>query len=454
MRRQLGIAACFSGVLLMGALSSARQTQNGNAEPGKHWVSTWAASQQMVRTAPAAGRGTSAPQSGAQGATTPINVPPGRQPVPFGEPLVQPDRPEGLIPASLNDQTVRMVAHTSIGGRRVRVQLANAISGSELVIGAAHIAVRAKASEIVLSTDRVLTFSGQPTYRLQPGAIVFSDPVDLPISPQSDVAVSVYVPEDSGVPANHSVGLHTTYVSKGDTTSRQVMPDPGTSTAYFWLSSIDVLVDRDAFAVVALGDSITDGYRTTRDADRAWPQLLAKRLLAHKATADVAVVNEGISGNRILSGPSSVLVRFEHDVLSVPGAKWVILLIGINDINANGRSAGPARLSSDDLVAAYRQVIERAHTHGLKVIGATITPEEGLPQPEVFAKGEAIRDAVNQWIRTSKSFDAVVDFDAAVRDPDRPARLRPAFDPGDHIHPNDAGNQAMADAFSLATFTK
>ncbi len=348
-----------------------------------------------------------------------------------------------------------MVVHTSLGGRRVRVQLSVAIGASELTVGAAHLAVRVRESEIVPASDRVLHFGGKPGTTIQPGVITISDPVDLEVTPMSDLAVSIYLLNDTGPPANHPVGLHTAYISKGDTTGQTFMPDPGTTTAYLWLSSVDVMADTKAFAIVAYGDSITDSYATTRDANLAWPTLLAKRLAASKAAgAHVSVVNQGISGNQVLRDGAGVsaLARFERDVLSRAGVKWMILLEGINDINIRGRNPGPDALTSDELIAGYRQLIERAHTAGIRVIGATIMPEEGVPTAS--ERGESIRTAVNQWILTSKAFDAVVDFDAVVRDPQRPIRIRAEFDPGDHIHPNDAGNQAMADTFDLAIFRK
>jgi lysophospholipase L1-like esterase len=250
------------------------------------------------------------------------------------------------------------------------------------------------------------------------------------------------------------LGLHTAYISKGDTSAAEAVPDPSTTSAYLWLSSVDVLAPPDAFTVVALGDSITDGYATTRDADRAWPTLLAKRLGANKATQHVAVVNQGISGNQVMRDGAgiSALARFDRDVLSRPGVKWVIFLEGINDINIRGRMEGPDALTSEELISGYRQIIERAHLHGLKVLGATLMPEQGVPTAS--ERGEAIRQAVNRWVRTKGNFDAIVDFDEAVRDPSNPIRLKPEFDPGDHIHPNDLGNQVMADLFDLALFKR
>jgi lysophospholipase L1-like esterase len=232
------------------------------------------------------------------------------------------------------------------------------------------------------------------------------------------------------------------------------MPEPVTTTACTWLSSVDVMAPKDAYTVVALGDSITDGYSTTTDADTAWPTQLAKRLSKNKATQNVAVVNQGISGNQVLRDGAgiSALARFDRDVLSRPGVKWVVLLEGINDINIRGRTEGPNALSSDDLIAGYRQLIERCHLYGIRIAGATIMAEEGVPTAS--ERGEGIRQAVNQWIREKGHFDAVVDLDAATRDPQHPARLKLEYDSGDHIHPNDAGNQAMADAFDLSLFKK
>jgi lysophospholipase L1-like esterase len=283
---------------------------------------------------------------------------------------------------------------------------------------------------------------------------MFSDPVDLDVPAESDLAVSLYLPNDTGPPTSHVVALHTSYISKGDTTGQAVMPEPSMTYAYLWLSGVDVVAPANAFAIVAYGDSITDGYATTRDADRAWPTLLAKRLLAGKAAAKAAVINLGISGNQVLrdGAGQSALARFDRDVLSHPGVKWMIVLEGINDINIRGRNPGPNALTSDELIAGYLQLIERAHSQGIKVMGATIMPEEGVPTAS--ERGEEIRTSVNKWIRTSNAFDALVDFDAVVRDPEHPLRIRSDFDPGDHIHPNDAGNQAMADAFDLAVFRK
>jgi lysophospholipase L1-like esterase len=224
--------------------------------------------------------------------------------------------------------------------------------------------------------------------------------------------------------------------------------------AYAWLAGVQVAAPRDAYTIVALGDSITDGYATTRDANQAWPTLLAARLAANKSTQHVAVVNQGISGNQVLrdGAGTSALGRLDRDVLARAGVKWVILLEGINDINIRGRSEGPNALTAEELIWGYQQIIARCHAQGIKVIGATIMPEEGVPTAS--ERGEQIRQAANKWIREKGHFDAVVDFDAAVRDPQHPAKIRAEIDPGDHIHPNDAGNKLMADAFDLGVFKK
>ena len=412
-----------------------------NLKKSERWVCTWATAQQLAATEfPGGGPGRGGP---------PAQNPPARQ----SAPPRQSNSPIMFnMPSSLNDQTVRMIAHTSLGGRRIRVNLSSA-QGRQLVqIGAAHVALHKAGDAIVPGTDRAITFGGKPSCVLLPGVLTVSDPIDLEIPPFGDLAVSLYFPRETGPPTDHRLGLHTAYISKGDVTGQEIMPEPTTTFAYLWLAGIDVLAPADAFTIVALGDSITDGFATTLDANRAWPALLAKRLSSNKGTRYASAVNQGISGNQVLRDGAgiSALARFDRDVLSVAGVRWVILLEGINDINMRGRTDGPEALTSDDLIAGYRQIIDRAHTHGIRVIGATLTPEEGVPT--MSERGEQIRQTVNQWIRMSGLFDAVVDFDAVIRDPSRPIRMRPEFDPGDHIHPNDAGNQAMADAFDLKLF--
>ncbi len=304
-------------------------------------------------------------------------------------------------------------------------------------------------------TAHLRSVEGRP-FSIPPGALVVSDPVDLDVPKLTDLAVSLYLPQDTGPPTVHPLGLHTTYIASGDVTADATLNPSTTTTAYFWLSGVDVLAPSRASAIVAFGDSITDGFGTTANKDQAWPTLLASRLASSKSTAMLSVLNLGISGNRVLrdGAGTNALARFDRDVLSRAGVRWMTLLEGINDITFSaipGIPPGQA-VTAEDLIWGYRQIIERAHMHGIKVAGATIMPVEGVAT--YTENGEAVRQAVNQWIRTGGAFDAVIDFDALTRDPANPKRLRPEFDSGDHVHPNDRGNQAMADVIDLSTFLK
>jgi lysophospholipase L1-like esterase len=347
-----------------------------------------------------------------------------------------------------------MIVRTSIGGQRLRIKVENAFNSAPVTIGAAHIALRAKDSEIVAASDRALTFNGKPGCILSPGVVRLSDPVDLKVAPLTDLAVSLYFPGETGPPTSHGTGLHTTYISReGDFTGQPAIADAATTLSYYYLAAVDVEAPAAAAALVTFGDSITDGTASTPNSDHNWPSLLAARLAKNKKTASVGVANMGIGGNRVLYDGSgaSALARLDRDVLSQSGVKWVMLLEGINDIGRVGTNT-PEAPTADDLIAAYKQLIEIAHTHGIAVIGCTLTPYEGAGYSR--EPGEAVRQAVNTFIRTGGAFDAVVDFEAATRDSGNPKRFRAAFDPGDHLHPNDAGYQAMADAVDLAIFTR
>ena len=353
-------------------------------------------------------------------------------------------------------QTVRMIVRASIGGRRLRVKLSNAFGSAPVAVGAAHVAIRSTGSEIVSGSDRALSFNGNPSCTIGQGMVIMSDPVDLNVPKLGYLAVSLYLPGETGPPTNHNYGLHTTYISKeGDVTGQAAIADALTTQSYYYLAGIDVLAPSNASLIVTFGDSITDGaLLTPPDTDHNWPSLLAARLASNKGTAGFAVANTAISGIQLLgeSGGVSGLARLDRDVLSQPGVKWLMLLEGINDIGTLGRGATSAEApSAEDLIGGYKQIIEVAHTHSIKVVGCTLTPYEGASY--YTEKGEAIREAVNTWIRTSGAFDAVVDFDAATRDPNNPKRFRPECDHGDHLHPGDGGHQAMANAIDLAIFT-
>ncbi|PKP93742.1 MAG: GDSL family lipase [Alphaproteobacteria bacterium HGW-Alphaproteobacteria-16] len=401
------------------------------------WISAWGTAQQLAPMAP--------PRQPPREEGKDAPAPPAPPPPP---PQIPP------TPTALEDQTIRMIVRPTIGGGVFRLQFSNAMGGEPLVIERARLAKSAGDSATVPGTDRPLTFGGQSGTTIQPGAVAISDPVALDVAPFELLAVSMHLPGKTAVNTLHPLGLRQTYIAKGDRTAATVLADAETNRSYFWLTGVEVLAPRDAATIVAFGDSITDGFATTPDAGRAWPDLLAERLQRDPRTRKLSVINMGISGNRVRRDGAglSALARFDRDVLARPGVRWVILLEGINDINFAAIPGMPASeaVTAEELIAAYAQFIDRAHLHGIKVMGGTITPTEGL---WLYSdKTEAIRQAVNRWIRESGRFDAVVDFDAAVRDPGRPTRLNPRFDPGDHVHPNDAGNAAMAEAIDLTPF--
>ncbi len=353
--------------------------------------------------------------------------------------------------AVLTGATLREVVHVSIGGDMVRVRFTNLYGTSPLLIGAAEIAQTLKGADIVAGTGKALTFHGVPSVSIPAGALVVSDPIPFKFAPLSDVTVSFYLPSPSGPVTEHELGNATSYHANGNVVSSASLDAPTTLTSWEYLNGIDTLAPAAAGAVITIGDSITDGAKSTRDANQRWPDELARRLQADPKYRNLAVLNEGISGNQILrdgAGPNA-LARFDRDVIAQNGVKYLLILEGINDI---GRlhNAPDSGLTAADLIAAFNQMIVRAHAHGIAVIGCTLTPYHGAGYST--DNGEAIRKAVNDWIRTGGSFDGVVDFDAAVRDPNHPDSFLPADDPGDHLHPNDAGYKAMGDAIDLKLF--
>jgi lysophospholipase L1-like esterase len=414
------------------------------AAPAEHWVATWGTAQQRTVTGGAGARGTS-------GRPTTGIIPTHQPPAPAsGKPGRRFPIPPTL--AGIDNQTVRMVVRSSIGGSRVRVRLSNAAGGASVSLGAAHIALRSKDSAIVAGSDHALTFSGKPTATIYAGQVLVSDPVDLKLPPLSDVAVSLYFPRQTSAATSHRFSLHDTYISKdGDFTGAGSIADPASVVqSYYYLAGLDVAAPAKAATIVTFGDSITDGDQSSDNTNSEWPAVLAARLQANKATAHIGVVNAGISGNRILGDNGGGMARFFHDALNQPGVKWVTLLEGINDITAGARQTGPNAFSEADLIAAYRQMIAMAHEAGVKIIGCTLTPFGG--STAYSDRGEEIRAAANKFIRTSGEFDGVIDFEAAVRDTADPKRFRKEADSPDLLHPGDAGYKIMGDSINLKLF--
>ena len=348
--------------------------------------------------------------------------------------------------------TIREVAHVSGGGDTLRVRFSNLFGTGPLVIGTADIATTAQGSALVPGTDHAITFHGQPSVSIPAGALAFSDPIPLKAAPLSNLTVSFYLPNPSGPITEHQLANATSYHAPGNAVSQIELQSPTTVNTWEYLNGIDVLTSNKDSAIVTLGDSITDGAYSSLNANDRWPDELARRLQADAKYRNFSIVNEAISGNRLLldgAGPNA-LSRFDRDVIAQSGAKYLIILEGINDIGTLERDAND-HTTAADLILALDQLVERAHTHGILVIGATLTPYKGAGY--YSDTGEAVRKAVNEWIRTSHTFDGVVDFDAAVRDPDHPGTFLPKYEHGDHLHPDDAGYKAMGDAIDLKLFT-
>jgi lysophospholipase L1-like esterase len=341
------------------------------------------------------------------------------------------------------------------------VELTNQFGTTPLRIGSAHVALSAGAGKVQGDTDHALTFNHQPSVSIPAGSYVLSDPVPMAVSDFADLAISVYVPQQTvTAPTCHQYALSTTYMVSGDATAQAELADAKTMPSTCFLQSVIVRnADRHAAAVVTLGDSITDGAHSTLDANHRYPDYLAERLHAEHRTSHLAVLNAGISGGRVLydgHGPSA-LERFDRDVLAQPGVRYVIYLEGINDIGQVTRATSPENdLTADELIFAATQLVERAHLHGVKVIGATLTPfgAKILPDRPGWSRIRPIIEQYNNWVRTSGVFDAVVDFNKATADPQNPQTLLPAFDSGDHVHPSDAGYKAMADSVDLHNLSK
>ena len=353
------------------------------------------------------------------------------------------------------DTTLREIVHVSIGGPAVRVILTNEFGIDSLTIGAADIALSAGGSDINPAASSALTFNGRPSITIPPGALAVSDPVNLKLPPFSDIAVSIFVPTQTiSQVTQHSFADQTSYTAAGNVAGAATLDSPKPITAWPFLKGIDVKADAKAASIVAFGDSITDGAHSTRNGNERWPDVLAHRLQADKKTANLGILNEGIGGNRVLHdgyGPSA-LARFDRDVLAQAGVRYLIILESINDIGRAARLKNPEDIvTADDLIAGLSQMATRAHTHGIKVIGATLTPYLGAGSSS--PAGEKMRQAINQWIRTTNQLDGFVDFDKATQDPANPGVFLPADNSGDNLHPNDAGYKAMANSIDLKLFT-
>ena len=400
--------------LLAAALASGCATQSATQGPRpEHWSATWGASE-----------------------TVPT--------------------PESL---AFNNQTLRLIVHTTIGGNQVRIKLTNVFGSHPLSIGEASVGLRESGATIMAGSNRALTFSGRPSIVIPIGAYALSDPVDLSVLPRQDLAVSFFVSGDSGPVTAHPLALQTSFASgPGDFVAREE-GGPFQTAIHNWpcLAMVEVRSAGDSRSIVAFGDSITDGYQSSADANHRWPDYLVDRLAA--AHRNIGVVNEGIGGNRIwhdaipgrlFFGPNG-LSRFDRDAITIAGTSHIVVLLGINDIGQASATSHPEeQVGAEDIIAGLKQFALRAHSHGMKIIGGTLTPYRGAAYFDEL--GEEKRERVNAWIRTAKEFDGVIDFDAAIRDPAMPTQMKASYDSGDHLHPSDEGYKAMAASIELALF--
>jgi lysophospholipase L1-like esterase len=388
-----------------------------------------------------------------------------RCPAPPAPPVAPPQGQTFSPPPFMHftNQTLRQIVHTSIGGSKARVVLSNAYGTAPVTVAGAHIALRDKDGAIQGASDRPLTFSGRPTVTIPANAVMYSDAVTLTVPQMSDLAIDLYLPGTTNTPATltmHGGALQTSYISEtGNHVGKATFPVVGRTQSWFLLSRVDVVAPEATGAIVAFGDSITDGARSTPDTNNRWPDHFARRLLSQGIR--MGVVNAGIGGNRVLDEanvPAGVdtravgaginaVARFEHHVLSQPGVTHVIVLEGINDIGNARQNPTP---TAEDLIAGHKQLIEQAHARGLRIFGATLTPFWGAAY--YTDVGEAKRQALNEWIRTGKAYDGVIDFDKATRDPNDPKKFLEKYDSCDYLHPSDAGYKAMADAIDLSLF--
>lgn len=354
----------------------------------------------------------------------------------------------GATPAIFANQTVRQILRVDTGGEAIRLRLSNELGATPLKVGAVHVALVDDKGEVVAGSDHAVSFGGKAGVWMPTGAPMFSDPLPIRIAPLQHLAVSVWY-DASAMPAAHLAALT---VAPGNQTAAAAMNGAVPRRGPAIVSGVDVLRGGRAPVIVTFGDSITEGAASTPGKDMSWPQQFAARLAADAATREWSVVNSGISGNRVLHEGFTLpaLARFDRDVLSVSGVTHVVLLEGINDIGWWNKPESD--MTAEQLIEAYRQIVQRAHAHHIKVIGATILPYKGAIY--YTPEGEVMRQTVNAFIRTGGLFDAVIDFESAMADPADKQRLRPDFEPGDHLHPNDAGYRAMAQAVPVEIFAR
>jgi lysophospholipase L1-like esterase len=370
-----------------------------------------------------------------------------------------PEPENALAPDDLRDATLRQIVHLSAGGSALRVRLSNVFGAAALHITSAHVArpVSNASAAIQPATDKALTFSGRTDVIVPPGADYLSDPVEYGIEAGADLAISIHYSDPPQQETGHPGSRATSYVARGDLVGAADLSGAKKINHWYQVSGVDVAASEDSFSIVALGDSITDGHGATTNGNDRWPDVLARRL-ATAGLRGAAVLNEGIGGNHLLTdglGPNA-LARFDRDVLAQTGVRFVIVLEGINDLGGLARTGTATAAQHAELVrrilAAYEQIVARAHAHKLRVIGGTIVPYVGCEIYHPEAASEADRQAVNAWIRAPGHFDAVIDFDRVIRDPAHTERMRAAFDSGDHLHPSPAGYAAMANAIPLSIF--
>ena len=404
-RSKMGIAVTMLTLLIVVLVISCQILQ----QKGKVWVGTWSTAQQLVE---------------------PRNLPP--------EP-------------GLSGNTLRQVVRVTLGGDRLRLRFSNAFSTHPVTLKEVHLAVSEGGGKIDPETDVALSFDSKPDVTLQPGAAVLSDPFPFKLKPLSEVAITIHFGETSPDVTGHPGSRTTSYIQAGDAVSSIELPDAARTDHWYIIDAIDVMAPESTAAVAVMGNSITDGRGSGTNKQNRWPDVLADRLQANPGTRHVAVLNQGIGGNCVLRqclGPAA-LDRFERDVLNQTRVRWLIILEGINDVGQVKNKNHAAKVA-DDLISAFELMIDRAHTAGIRVYGATLMPfGDSFYDSEI---SEFARTSVNEWIRNSGRFDAVIDLDQAIGDPENPRRMRPEADTGDHLHPSETGHRMMAETVDLALF--